>query len=201
MNNDRKTYVLFFSALFFLKIRIDSIFSWYKLHHFLWILIFFTFRWASSASLIQLLLLFFKGCNNVCKFISCGRNENFNYLVMSLQGGNLADLRRSQPKGVFSQSTMLRLSFQILKSIKSIHEAGFLHRDIKPVRILFVQIRAWKKLEFQLPQGHFLPGPCPLGKWALKLACPGTNIYLYRTTGWDFFKKNNTPWQLKTELH
>ena len=87
---------------------------------------------------------------------------------MSLQGGNLADLRRSQPKGVFSQSTMLRLSFQILKSIKSIHEAGFLHRDIKPVRILFVQIRAWKKkLEFQLvlwasschslpAQGHFL---------------------------------------------
>ena len=199
MNNDRKIYVLFFCALFYKKIRIGSIFSWYKLHHFLWILIFLKFRWASSASLIQLLLLFFKGCNNVCKFISCGRNENFNYLVMSLQGGNLADLRRSQPKGVFSQSTMLRLSFQILKSIKSIHEAGFLHRDIKPVRILFVQIRAWKKLEFQLvlwesschslpAQGHVLPGPCPLGKWALKVTCPGTNyIYLYRTTGWDFF--------------
>ena len=110
------------------------------------------------------MLLFFKGCNNVCKFISCGRNENFNYLVMSLQGGNLADLRRSQPKGVFSQSTMLRLSFQILKSIKSIHEAGFLHRDIKPVRILFVQIRAWKKLEFQLVL---------LGKQLPQFACPG----------------------------
>ena len=146
MNNDRKIYVLFFCTIFFKKIRVGSIFSWFKLHHFLWILIFLKFLRASSASLIQLLLLFFKGCNNVCKFISCGRNENFNYLVMSLQGGNLADLRRSQPKGVFSQSTMLRLSFQILKSIKSIHEAGFLHRDIKPVRILFVQIRAWKKL-------------------------------------------------------
>ena len=195
-------YMYYFSVHYFIKkIRIGSIFSWYKLHHFLWILIFLKFRWASSASLIQLLLLFFKGCNNVCKFISCGRNENFNYLVMSLQGGNLADLRRSQPKGVFSQSTMLRLSFQILKSIKSIHEAGFLHRDIKPVRIFFVQIMAWKKLEFQLvlwesschslpAQGHVLPGPCPLGKWALKVTCPGTNyIYLYRTTGWDFFKK------------
>lgn len=52
---------------------------------------------------------------------------------MSLQGSNLAELRRSQPKGVFSQSTMLRLGFQILRSIKAIHEAGFLHRDIKPV--------------------------------------------------------------------
>lgn len=73
-----------------------------------------------------------QGCSHVCKFISCGRNENFNYLVMSLQGSNLAELRRSQPKGVFSQSTMLRLGFQILRSIKAIHEAGFLHRDIKP---------------------------------------------------------------------
>ena len=70
--------------------------------------------------------------------MSCGRNENFNYLVMSLQGSNLAELRRSQAKGIFSQSTMLRIGFQILKSIKAIHDAGFLHRDIKPVRLLAV---------------------------------------------------------------
>ena len=75
----------------------------------------------------------FPGCSHVCKFVSCGRNENFNYLVMSLQASNLAELRRSQPKGMFTQSTMLRLGFQILKAIKAIHEAGFLHRDIKPV--------------------------------------------------------------------
>ncbi|EDO46789.1 predicted protein, partial [Nematostella vectensis] len=73
-----------------------------------------------------------QGVDHICKFISCGRNESFNYLVMSLQGSNLAELRRSQPKGVFSHSTMLRLGTQILKSVKSIHEAGFLHRDIKP---------------------------------------------------------------------
>lgn len=83
--------------------------------------------------MFNFLTLFAVGCSHVCKFISCGRNENFNYLVMSLQGSNLAELRRSQPKGVFSQSTMLRLGFQILRSIKAIHEAGFLHRDIKPV--------------------------------------------------------------------
>ncbi|XP_031574822.1 uncharacterized protein LOC116308519 [Actinia tenebrosa] len=73
-----------------------------------------------------------QGTEHVCKFVSCGRNESFNYLVMSLQGVNLAELRRSQPKGVFSLSTSLRLGVQILKSIKFIHEAGFLHRDIKP---------------------------------------------------------------------
>jgi len=29
-------------------------------------------------------------------------------------------------------STTLRLGFQILKGIESIHEVGFLHRDVKP---------------------------------------------------------------------
>lgn len=56
---------------------------------------------------------------------------------MQLQGKNLAELRRSQPRGVFSLSTTLRLGVQILKAIESIHEVGFLHRDIKPVRLLY----------------------------------------------------------------
>uniref|UniRef100_A0A9J8AP85 non-specific serine/threonine protein kinase n=1 Tax=Cyprinus carpio carpio TaxID=630221 RepID=A0A9J8AP85_CYPCA len=45
---------------------------------------------------------------------------------------NLADLRRSQPRGTFSMSTTLRLGKQILESIEAIHSVGFLHRDIKP---------------------------------------------------------------------
>ncbi|XP_051881429.1 tau-tubulin kinase 1-like [Pristis pectinata] len=49
-----------------------------------------------------------------------------------LQGRNLADLRRSQPRGTFTMSTTLRLGKQILQSIEAIHSVGFLHRDIKP---------------------------------------------------------------------
>lgn len=79
-------------------------------------------------------LLIFTGKDHVCRFIGCGRNERFNYVVMQLQGRNLAELRRAQPRGAFSLSTSLRLGQQILKAIESIHEVGFLHRDIKPVR-------------------------------------------------------------------
>ncbi|XP_047622525.1 tau-tubulin kinase 2 isoform X2 [Phacochoerus africanus] len=75
-----------------------------------------------------------QGKDHVCRFIGCGRNDRFNYVVMQLQGRNLADLRRSQSRGTFTISTTLRLGRQILESIESIHSVGFLHRDIKPPR-------------------------------------------------------------------
>lgn len=77
-----------------------------------------------------------QGHPHVCRFIGCGRTDKFNYVCMSLQGKNLAELRRSctvnSSRAGFSLSTTLRLGQQILKAIKSIHSVGFLHRDIKP---------------------------------------------------------------------
>ena len=73
-----------------------------------------------------------QGNHNVCQFIACGRNDRFNYVVMSLVGQNLAELRRSQSRGAFSIGTMLRLGIQILNGIEAIHDCGFLHRDVKP---------------------------------------------------------------------
>ncbi|XP_053700656.1 tau-tubulin kinase 2 isoform X2 [Synchiropus splendidus] len=73
-----------------------------------------------------------QGKNHVCRFVGCGRNDRFNYVVMELQGRNLADLRRSMTRATFSISTTLRLGRQMLEAIESIHSVGFLHRDIKP---------------------------------------------------------------------
>ncbi|KAG9283021.1 tau-tubulin kinase 2-like [Astyanax mexicanus] len=73
-----------------------------------------------------------QGKDHVCHFVGCGRNDRFNYVVMELQGRNLADLRRTMSQGTFSVSTTLRLGRQILEAIESIHSVGFLHRDIKP---------------------------------------------------------------------
>ncbi|XP_059376741.1 tau-tubulin kinase 2 isoform X2 [Carassius carassius] len=73
-----------------------------------------------------------QGKDHVCQFVGCGRNDRFNYVVMELQGRNLADLRRSMNRGTFTVSATLRLGLQILEAIESIHSVGFLHRDIKP---------------------------------------------------------------------
>jgi tau tubulin kinase len=35
----------------------------------------------------------------VCRFITCGRFGEYNYLVMELMGENLSELRRRQPLG------------------------------------------------------------------------------------------------------
>ncbi|KAJ7988047.1 hypothetical protein DPEC_G00319590 [Dallia pectoralis] len=73
-----------------------------------------------------------QGKDHVCRFVGCGRNDRFNYVVMELQGRNLADLRRTMSRGTFTVSTTLRLGRQILEAMESIHSVGFLHRDIKP---------------------------------------------------------------------
>ncbi|CAF3399089.1 unnamed protein product [Rotaria sp. Silwood1] len=73
-----------------------------------------------------------QGKDHVCKFLGGGTNELYNYVVMTLQGKNLAELRRSQTRQCFSLSTSLRISIQILQAIESIHSIGFLHRDVKP---------------------------------------------------------------------
>ncbi|KAI0987994.1 hypothetical protein GJ496_000367 [Pomphorhynchus laevis] len=73
-----------------------------------------------------------QGTRHFCEFINGGTNKMYNYLIMTLQGKNLAELRRERPSQCFSIATTLRLSIQILECIESIHEIGFLHRDIKP---------------------------------------------------------------------
>ncbi|KAJ6226404.1 tau-tubulin kinase 1 [Anaeramoeba flamelloides] len=64
-------------------------------------------------------------------FISCGRNQVYNYLIMELLGPNLSSLRKKQPQKIFSLSTTLKLGVQMISAIEDVHEVGYLHRDIK----------------------------------------------------------------------
>jgi len=83
--------------------------------------------------------------NYVCKFYGCGREEMFNYIIMSLLGKSITTLRKERSSGksknarrfvqaleYFSTSTALRLGIEMLLAIRDLHDVGFIHRDIKP---------------------------------------------------------------------
>ena len=73
-----------------------------------------------------------QGVRQVCTLLDCGKTENVNFIVMSLLGMNLSELRKRQPNHKFSISTVLILGMQIFKVVQDTHNRGFLHRDIKP---------------------------------------------------------------------
>ncbi|KNE56783.1 CK1/TTBK protein kinase [Allomyces macrogynus ATCC 38327] len=54
------------------------------------------------------------------------------FMVMSLHGANLSDLRKRQPDHRFSLSTTALLGRQMIASLRELHHAGYLHRDVKP---------------------------------------------------------------------
>ncbi len=70
--------------------------------------------------------------SHICEFMGCGRNDKVNYVIMTLLGPSLSELRKHQPHQHFTISTTLRVGIQIIDAVQSMHDCGFLHRDIKP---------------------------------------------------------------------
>jgi len=97
----------------------------------------------------------------VCRFISCGRFLEFNYMVMELLGENLSELRRKQADGKFSLLTTLKLGQQMLKAIEAVHAFGYLHRDIKPSNFTMglgpTKKRSVFLIDFGLARRYILP--------------------------------------------
>jgi tau tubulin kinase len=48
-------------------------------------------------------------CHYVCRFITCGKFADYNYMVMELLSENLSEMRRRQLDGKFSLLTTLKL--------------------------------------------------------------------------------------------
>ena len=63
-----------------------------------------------------------------------GKDSVNNYMVLDLLGESLESLK--QRKKVFSLKLVLQIGNQILTLLKSLHEHGFVHRDIKPNNFL-----------------------------------------------------------------
>ena len=67
-----------------------------------------------------------------CKFYMAGREKNYSFLIMSLLGKELSDLRRRFPDRKMPLSIALRIGLQGLQAIQDLHSVGFVHRDVKP---------------------------------------------------------------------
>ena len=67
-----------------------------------------------------------------CRMVSRGKTDRLNFLVMSLCGKSLQQLRKNRPSKSFSLGTSLRVGTETLKALQELHLAGFIHRDVKP---------------------------------------------------------------------
>lgn len=67
-----------------------------------------------------------------CRLYFCGRAERFNFIIMTLVGKNLNELRVNCPKQRFSRSSGINIGIQMFSAIQQLHAVGFIHRDIKP---------------------------------------------------------------------
>ncbi|GMS90411.1 hypothetical protein PENTCL1PPCAC_12586, partial [Pristionchus entomophagus] len=72
---------------------------------------------------------------HVTKFYSSGVQSNYSFVVMSLLGTELADLRRRCPGRRMAHSSVLRIAIQAVEGIEDMHKAGFIHRDLKPTNL------------------------------------------------------------------
>ena len=87
-------------------------------------------KWERSSEVRDTQLLYLNS-KSTC-YENHEKNEYFpQFLVMSLVGKSLEDLRRQVLCKNFSKSTAMKTSLQALEAISDLHSVGFLHRDVK----------------------------------------------------------------------
>uniref|UniRef100_A0A0N4ZQU2 Protein kinase domain-containing protein n=1 Tax=Parastrongyloides trichosuri TaxID=131310 RepID=A0A0N4ZQU2_PARTI len=67
------------------------------------------------------------------KIVDRTKGPDYNVLIMTLVGKSLNDLKKISPLGdKLSANTCWRIAVQTLEALECFHEAGFVHKDIKP---------------------------------------------------------------------
>lgn len=96
---------------------------------------------------------FFIFCHQYHLYVSdCGMTESLKFLVMTITGPNLEELRSVVLKTEFTFKTALLLSIATCEAIHDFHATGYIHRDIKPAN--FVISKDDKRTVFILDFGN-----------------------------------------------
>ncbi|KHJ44759.1 hypothetical protein D918_04994 [Trichuris suis] len=61
-----------------------------------------------------------------------GHHGNYHYVVGEQIGPTLAELCKENPKKRFSETTVFLIGIDMIEAIRSLHQNGFLHRNIRP---------------------------------------------------------------------
>uniref|UniRef100_A0A7E4UMF2 Protein kinase domain-containing protein n=1 Tax=Panagrellus redivivus TaxID=6233 RepID=A0A7E4UMF2_PANRE len=69
---------------------------------------------------------------HICRLMMSGKTSTFSFVIMSLLGKELSELRRRMPDRKMPLATTLRVGYQCMEGIQDMHVVGFIHRDIKP---------------------------------------------------------------------
>ncbi|MCP4847564.1 MAG: serine/threonine protein kinase [Verrucomicrobiaceae bacterium] len=86
---------------------------------------------------------------NVVKVFSAGRDQDHYFIAMELVGGGSLD-ERIQAEGALPEGRVLEIAGEIAQGLSAAHDAGMIHRDIKPGNILLSEEGMSKIVDFGL---------------------------------------------------
>lgn len=72
------------------------------------------------------------GGRHFCNIEDKGRFGTFNYVVMTMVGPCLNDLRKARAEQKLTMGCSISVGIQCLEALEDMHKIGYLHRDVKP---------------------------------------------------------------------
>ncbi|CAJ0578151.1 unnamed protein product, partial [Mesorhabditis spiculigera] len=114
----------------------------------------------------QKVLMLMQGRPHVSKVYASGVTgptmQHHNFIVLQLLSQNLGDLQKQSPLRRLSQSTVARIGIQGIAALRDMHNAGYLHRDVKPKNMCFgvtpYSLYRLFLVDFGMVRRHMNPG-------------------------------------------